>query len=112
MRFKEFLINEIKNDPKYDGGIDVEIDQHGRVTAKKPTSPTPPLKARDSRSEYTASNGIDAGIKKTTSQPEDEKASATSLSPAERERAAARKKKEAKSSPGLLSIAKRMLFRQ
>lgn len=88
MRFKTFLINEVK----YEGGIDVEVDQHGRV---KEVGQISGSGKKDSRSEATANieMGKHASGGRTNQSPQSP--SPTQLSDAEHRRAEERKKRKA-----------------
>lgn len=77
--FKTFLINEVK----YEDGIDVEIDDHGRISG---TVPPPNSVKKELRSEFTAADEINNHISPN------KKPGVMTLSAAERARANARKK--------------------
>jgi hypothetical protein len=77
--FKTFLINEVK----YENGIDVEIDNHGRISGT--VSPSSSGK-KELRSEFTAADEMNKHVSP------DKKPGVMTLSAAERARADARKK--------------------
>lgn len=100
MRFKTFLMHEVK----YDGGIDVDVDRHGRIT---PTSTIQSSNKKDPRSEAAAADELEKGANRGDTG---KKASATELSDAERERIAARKNRtKIKPESGLFHSIKKMI---
>lgn len=77
--FKTFLINEVK----YEDGIDVEFDAHGRISGTVSPSSSG---QKDLRSEFTAADEMNKHVSP------DKKPGVMTLSAAERARANARKK--------------------
>lgn len=100
MRFKTFLMHEVK----YDGGIDVDVDQHGRIT---PTSTIQTSNKKDPRSEAAAADELEKHSKRV---PAGRPASATELSDSERKRIEARKNRtKIKPESGLFHSIKKMI---
>ena len=101
MRFKTFLMYEVK----YDGGIDVDVDRHGRITS---TSTIQSSNKKDPRSEAAAADELEKGISRGTVK----KASAVELSDAERKRIEDRKNRtKIKPESGLFHSIKKMIMK-